>query len=74
MVSSELPRADEWRTPPLWGVADSAPYLHDGRALSLPEAITMHGGQAKTAVANFQRLSQAQQDRITDFLKTLRAQ
>ena len=20
----------EWRTPPLWGVADSAPYLHDG--------------------------------------------
>src|SRR5262249_46194653 len=26
------PLADEWRTPPLWGVADSAPYLHDRRA------------------------------------------
>src|SRR5207302_2525840 len=33
------PRADEWRTPPLWGVADSAPYLHDGRAPTLQEAI-----------------------------------
>ena len=22
----------EWRTPPLWGVASTAPYLHDGRA------------------------------------------
>ena len=24
------PMPDEWRTPPLWGVADSAPYMHDG--------------------------------------------
>jgi len=24
------PEPDEWRTPPLWGVADSAPYFHDG--------------------------------------------
>jgi len=22
--------AQEWRTPPLWGVRDSGPYLHDG--------------------------------------------
>jgi CxxC motif-containing protein (DUF1111 family) len=74
VASSELPRADEWRTPPLWGVADSAPYLHDGRATKLEDAITMHGGQAKTAAVNFQRLSQAQQERIVAFLKTLRAQ
>ena len=26
------PQSSEWRTAPLWGVADSAPYLHDGRA------------------------------------------
>ncbi|MCA9158050.1 MAG: hypothetical protein KDA72_06970 [Planctomycetales bacterium] len=25
----------EWKTPPLWGGADSAPYLHDGRAETL---------------------------------------
>ena len=32
-------RSSEWRTPPLWGVADSAPYLHDGRAATLEAAI-----------------------------------
>ena len=29
----------EWRTPPLWGFRDSAPYLHDGRARNLVEAV-----------------------------------
>ncbi len=33
-------------TRPLWGLADTAPYLHDGRAPSLPEAIVAHGGEA----------------------------
>jgi CxxC motif-containing protein (DUF1111 family) len=34
--------AAEWRTPPLWGVADSPPYLHDGRASTLDAAIRLH--------------------------------
>ena len=29
----------EWRTPPLWGFRDSGPYLHDGRAQNLDEAV-----------------------------------
>jgi CxxC motif-containing protein (DUF1111 family) len=41
---SEQPTPAEWRTAPLWGVADSGPYLHDGRANSLAEAIELHGG------------------------------
>ena len=51
--SSDEPASDggstspsEWRTPPLWGVADSAPYLHDGRAATLAEAIKLHAGQS----------------------------
>ncbi len=36
----------EWRTPPLWGYRDSGPYLHDGRAEDLEEAVALHGGQA----------------------------
>ena len=32
----------EFTTARLWGVADTAPYLHDGRALILEEAILMH--------------------------------
>src|SRR5262249_18724086 len=27
-----------WLTPPLWGVAASAPYMHDGRAASIDDA------------------------------------
>lgn len=36
----------EWRTAPLWGLRDSAPYLHDGRAETILEAIAMHDGEA----------------------------
>ena len=36
---SEQPTPGEWRTAPLWGVADSGPYLHDGRAVTLEAAI-----------------------------------
>jgi CxxC motif-containing protein (DUF1111 family) len=69
----EEPRADEWRTPPLWGVADSAPYLHDGRAATLEEAIRLHGGQGADAARRFARLSAAEQVQLVAFLKTLRA-
>jgi len=30
---------------PLWGVADTAPYLHDGRAATLDEAIRLHAAK-----------------------------
>lgn len=37
----------EFRTQPLWGIAAVAPYLHDGRAATLDEAIRWHGGEAQ---------------------------
>ena len=67
------PRADEWRTPPLWGVADSAPYMHDGRAPTLEEAIQLHGGQGAQAAGRYAKLSPAEQAQLIAFLKTLRA-
>jgi CxxC motif-containing protein (DUF1111 family) len=63
----------EWRTPPLWGVADSAPYLHDGRAATLEDAIKQHGGQASAAQRRFETMSQGEQWQLITFLKTLRA-
>jgi CxxC motif-containing protein (DUF1111 family) len=70
---SNSPLPEEWRTPPLWGVADSAPYLHDGRAATLEEAIRLHGGQGTRAAQNFARLKSPQQAQLIAFLKTLRA-
>jgi CxxC motif-containing protein (DUF1111 family) len=67
------PLPDEWRTPPLWGVADSAPYLHDGRAATLADAIQMHGGQAQATAARFRNLRPGQQEDLLRFLKSLRA-
>jgi len=67
------PTPGEWRTPPLWGVNDSAPYLHDGRAPTLEEAIRLHGGQGSRAAERFARLSAAEQAQLITFLKTLRA-
>jgi len=69
----EGPQPDEWRTPPLWGVADSAPYLHDGRASTLEEAIQLHGGQGAGAAQRYAKLSAAERTQLIAFLKTLRA-
>src|SRR5262245_43249567 len=63
----------EWRTPPLWGVADSAPYLHDGRAPTLVDAILGHGGEADSAVDQFKRLELADRLHLLTFLRSLRA-
>jgi CxxC motif-containing protein (DUF1111 family) len=67
------PQPGEWRTPPLWGVADSAPYLHDGRAPTLEKAIELHGGQATRSAQRFARLSKGEQAQLLQFLETLRA-
>ena len=63
----------EWRTPPLWGVADSAPYLHDGRAETLDAAIRWHGGEATDATSEYRALSNGGRMRVVAFLKSLRA-
>src|SRR5262245_51205582 len=66
-------RPDEWRTPPLWGVADSGPYLHDGRAATLHEAIRLHAGQARDSAVRYGQLPLDQQPDVINFLKSLRA-
>lgn len=58
----------EFRTMPLWRVADRPRLLHDGRAQTIPEAIDAHGGQAAAARAAFLALSSADQQAILDFL------
>lgn len=61
----------EWRTPPLWGLADSAPYMHDGRAETVLEAIAMHGGESAGTRDRFLQLSLPEQRAILAFLGTL---
>ena len=71
--ANERATAGEWRTPPLWGVRDSAPYLHDGRADTLEDAILAHGGQAHRAREAFTALPAADKLKLVAFLKSLGA-
>ncbi len=61
----------DWRTPPLWGVADSAPYLHDGRAATLHQAIRLHGGEASEVTRRYVDLAPEARSALLEFLATL---
>jgi hypothetical protein len=70
---------DQFLTRPLWGVADTGPWLHDGRAQTLKDAILMHGdtasgsgSEAAPVVDAFEKLTPAQQQALVNYLLTLR--
>jgi CxxC motif-containing protein (DUF1111 family) len=63
----------EWRTPPLWGFRDSAPYLHDGRARTLDQAVSFHGGEAAPIAQSYSTLSAKERRQLETFLKSLTA-
>ena len=55
----------------MWGLRDSAPYLHDGRAQTLEEAVAMHGGQGSFAAKRYFQLSPKGRQQLEAFLKSL---
>jgi hypothetical protein len=63
---------DEYLTPRLWGVADSAPYLHDGRAPSFDYAILGHDGEAAAARDAFSALDWRDKGALRVYLMSLR--
>ena len=72
-LPAEHPTPDEWKTPPLWGVADSAPYFHDGSAPTFQAAIQRHRGDAKVVTEKYRALSPNDQTAVIAFLTTLKA-
>jgi len=73
-----LALTSEWRTPPLWGIGlqqnfqgGRAFFLHDGRAESLRESITYHGGEGAASRSAFDALSAVDQERLLRFLRSL---
>ena len=55
----------------LAGVGTTGPWLHDGRAVTLSEAILAHGGDAQNARDAFAALVQQEQDQVVAFLQSL---
>jgi CxxC motif-containing protein (DUF1111 family) len=57
----------------LWGVADSPPYLHDGRALTINSAILMHDGEGRASRNAYAAAPVESRKAVLAFLDTLRA-
>ena len=63
--------ASVFLTENLWGVGSTAPYLHDGRATTLTEAILEHGGEAAPSRSAFTRLGVQEQADVVAYLENL---
>jgi cysteine-rich repeat protein len=70
-ITQEFAEGSEFRTAPLWGVRFSAPYLHDGRAATLEEAILAHGGEAQESRNRFLLLDATQRAMLVAYLNSL---
>ena len=60
-----------FKTPPLWGIKGTAPYMHDGRAEDLRGAILAHFSEAEQVRVNYENLTTAEQDALILFLEDL---
>ncbi len=64
-------RPEEIRTPSLWGLGARRPFLHDGSASTIEDAIGKHGGEAALVRTRFDAMDAAQRDSILAFLRSL---
>ncbi|WP_405402561.1 di-heme oxidoredictase family protein [Paracoccus sp. Ld10] len=63
--------ASMFMTRSLAGVGSTGPWLHDGRATTLDEAILTHGGEATASRHAYAAMSDADAARIVTFLESL---
>jgi CxxC motif-containing protein (DUF1111 family) len=61
----------EIRTTPLWGLALTPPYMHDGRAFTIEEAIARHDGEATSSRLAYEALSEDEKADLLAFLESL---
>lgn len=63
--------ASHFRTPALWGLSVSGPFLHDGRAATVDEAILAHGGEASESATKFAEADLKAKAELRVFLMSL---
>jgi CxxC motif-containing protein (DUF1111 family) len=59
------------RTAPLWGVRVRTRLMHDGGSVTLNDAIRRHRGEASEVTQRYERLSDAEQEALLTFLRSL---
>ena len=58
-------------TEPLWGVATTAPYGHDGNSINMKAVILRHGGEAQASKEAFEGLRDDEEAELLVFLGSL---
>ncbi len=66
-----LASGSEFRTQPLWGLASVGPYLHDGRAETVSDAILAHGGESESSRDAYAAMGESEQASVVEFLMSL---
>ena len=61
----------EFRTQPLWGLCRHAPFLHDGRADTVEQAILEHSGEAQASRERYHALDEPERQDLHRFLESL---
>ncbi len=71
-------KTSEWKTPALWGLGLSKNsqggnyyLMHDGRARSLEEAISLHSGEGSSSRNHYNNMSEQQKKELIRFLESL---
>jgi CxxC motif-containing protein (DUF1111 family) len=62
---------EQFLTRPLWGLARSRPYMHDGRAPTIEDAIRFHAGEAQAEREAYDALTEAERAGIRIYLTAL---
>ena len=70
-ISMKEALGSEFRTQPLWGLCEHPPFLHDGRAATVREAILLHGGEAVPARNAYADLDEQDTLMLHRFLESL---
>jgi CxxC motif-containing protein (DUF1111 family) len=70
-IKQGVAEANEIRTPALWGLRLRRPFLHDGSAGTIEEAILKHRGEALLALRGVGGLSEVERAALLAFLRSL---
>jgi hypothetical protein len=62
---------EQFLTRPLWGLSRSRPYMHDGRAPTIQDAIRFHAGEAQAEREAYDALTEAERASIRIYLTAL---
>jgi CxxC motif-containing protein (DUF1111 family) len=62
---------EQFLTRPLWGLARSRPYMHDGRAPTIEDAILLHAGEAQAERDAYEALTEIERAALRVYLTSL---